>query len=134
MLLGYTGRQKSRVALHTGRLLIEYFRTRFFSVLPNLLKAEKVLTSPEKGDFYVSSIAVYPEFRSRGVATALLLDAEKRAIDAKASRLVLDVEAENSPALNLYRKLGFQEEGHTRSVRIGGTEFRFLKMARPVNL
>ncbi len=134
MLLGYAGHQKNRVTLHTGRLLVEYFRTRFFSALPHLLKAEKVLTSPRKGDFYVSNVAVYPEFRSRGVATALLLDAEKRAIDAKANRLVLDVEAENSPALNLYRKLGFQEEGHLRSVRIRGTEFHFLKMARPVNL
>jgi ribosomal protein S18 acetylase RimI-like enzyme len=134
VLLGYTGHQKDKVALHTGRLLIEYFRTRFFSVVRNLLKAAMVLTSPGKGDFYVASIAVYPEFRGRGVATALLLDAERRAQKAKAHRLVLDVEAGNSPAVNLYRKIGFREEGHARSVQIRGTKFEFLKMVKSVNL
>jgi len=133
MLLGYTGRQKNEVLLHTGRLLIEYFRTRFICALPRLLKAETVLTSPRKDDFYVSNVAVYPEFRSKGVATALLLDAEKRASSAGVKRLVLDVEAENSTALSLYRKLGFQGDGPPRSVWIGRTEFHFVKIVRPVN-
>lgn len=133
MLLGYTGQQRNDILLHTGRLLIDYFRGRFIGVLPRLLKANRLLTSPGKDEFYVSSLAVYPEFRGKGVATALLLDAEKRAASAEAKRLVLDVEVENSAALNLYRKLGFEDARPPRSTRIGGTEFHFVKMVKTVN-
>lgn len=89
MLLGCTGRQRNRVALHTGRLLLQRSGNRWPSTLWNLIRAEMLLTSPRETDFYITSIAVYPEFRGRGIATALLLDAEKRALDAECRRLVL---------------------------------------------
>lgn len=129
MLLGCTGHQKNKVALHTGRLLLQRSGNRWLSTLWNLIRAEMLLTSPRETDFYVTSIAVYPEFRGRGIATALLLDAEKRALGVECRRLVLDVETENLPALNLYRKLGFTEAGQS-SARIRGTEFSFLSMTK----
>lgn len=132
ILLGCTGRQKNRVALHTGRLLLQHSGNRWPSTLWNLIKAEMLLTSPRETDFYVTSIAVYPEFRGRGIATALLLDAEKRALDSDCRRLVLDVETENLPALNLYRKRGFREARRS-SAKIRGTEFIFLSMVKAVD-
>ncbi|HHY34705.1 MAG TPA: GNAT family N-acetyltransferase [Firmicutes bacterium] len=129
MLLGCTGRQRNRVALHTGRLVLQRSGKRWPSTLWNLIRAEMLLTSPRETDFYITSIAVYPEFRGRGIATALLLDAEKRALDAECRRLVLDVETENLPALNLYKKLGFRETRRS-SARIRGTEFSFFSMIK----
>ena len=131
MLVGCTGRQRNKVALHTGRLLLQRSRSRLLTTLRNLVRAEMLLTPPGKADFYITSVAVYPQVRGRGVGTMLLLDAQSRARAAKCRRLVLDVEAENRPALSLYRKLGFVESRHA-SARIGGTEFTFVSMMRQI--
>jgi len=63
----------------------------------------------DRGDraVHVIDIAILPEFRNRGVATALLteLQEEARATDQP---LVLQVEV-NNRAAELYRRLGFVE-------------------------
>jgi len=52
----------------------------------------------------VLNIAVAPEFRRRGVASALI-----RSLDN--SEIFLEVRESNTPARNLYRKLGFIDIG-----------------------
>ncbi|MEP9382792.1 ribosomal protein S18-alanine N-acetyltransferase [Nocardioides sp. KR10-350] len=54
-------------------------------------------------------IAVAPEHRRRGVATALLHATAARAAAAGAERLLLEVREHNRPALAFYRKEGFAE-------------------------
>jgi len=70
------------------------------------------LATRHNADFGVS---VAPEWRNKGVGTALL----GRLVEwAEASdvirRLELEVYAHNAPALHLYRKFGFVEEGRRR--------------------
>lgn len=61
-------------------------------------------TSP--GELYVDSLAVLPEYRGRGVATALLREAKRRAT-REGLPLGLLVDLSNPRAEALYRSLGF---------------------------
>jgi len=59
----------------------------------------------------VHGLAVAPEARRRGVATALLTAAEQRARRRGARKLSLRVLSTNPGAIQLYAQLGFEEEG-----------------------
>lgn len=55
-------------------------------------------------------LAVAPEWRGRGVGTALLAAAEHWARSQGAERMVLDLDVHNEGALRLYRRVGYEVE------------------------
>jgi ribosomal protein S18 acetylase RimI-like enzyme len=57
------------------------------------------------------SMAVSAEARRQGIGEALLKSAEKWARERGIKKIVLDVLANNRPALRLYEKLMYREEG-----------------------
>ena len=57
------------------------------------------------------SMSVEPPFRRRGIGTAMLQEAERWAKEQGATKLILSVLSSNEPALALYHKFGFFEEG-----------------------
>lgn len=59
----------------------------------------------------ILTLGVLPESRRRGMAEALLRSAMETAWARGARTMFLEVDASNSPALALYRKLGFKEAG-----------------------
>lgn len=63
----------------------------------------------------ILSIAVAPDWRGCGIAGRLLGHALDRAAGLGARRIFLEVEAENQPALALYRRAGFVEVGRRRA-------------------
>ena len=64
---------------------------------------------------YISNVAVSPEHRRRGIADMLLsylhAEAEKLAL----SFVSLEVRASNTPAISLYAKHGYIEEGRRKN-------------------
>ncbi len=58
---------------------------------------------------HVISLAVMPEYRRRGIATKLM-EAALRALRERygAREVYLEVRVSNTPAINLYKKLGFR--------------------------
>ena len=56
-------------------------------------------------------MAVAREWRRRGVGTALMAEAIRWAKEMGVEKLALSVYPHNEPALALYRRFGFQEEG-----------------------
>ena len=65
--------------------------------------------SPPMGALYVDALAVYQEHRRRGVARALLEEAERRARDLRLGSVALDTSLDNKPARSLYVSAGFEE-------------------------
>ncbi|MEM6285490.1 MAG: GNAT family N-acetyltransferase [Chloroflexota bacterium] len=58
----------------------------------------------------IANVAVYPEYRGRGIATGLM-NASLDMIHQKSGGMaVLQVDLDNDTARHMYRKLGFQEE------------------------
>lgn len=56
-------------------------------------------------------LSVLPEWRGRGVGTALMDAAEAWAREHGAARMILDLAASNTGALRLYERLGYQTHG-----------------------
>ena len=84
---------------------------------------------PPAGMLYVDALATDPAHRRRGVATALLDDAERSARAAGLAGVALDTGIENRPARALYERYGFTPRGlrpapDERTVRaVGGSGF-----------
>lgn len=62
----------------------------------------------------INSIAVDAEYRKLGIASMLISSLEK-IFSGSAEKLMLEVRSRNIPALNLYRKLGFSEDGKRKN-------------------
>lgn len=64
-----------------------------------------------EGEFYIDSIAVFPEYRGKGIASKLVGAMERRAADAGIPVTGLLVDTDNPAAERLYTRLGFERKG-----------------------
>ena len=98
-------------------------------LLRHLRAAGTVSPNPPLSTLYVDALAVAPEFRRRGVATALLAGAEEAARDAGLNGVALDTGLQNEAARALYEHTGFRQREIRRApnprvaAAIGGPGF-----------
>ncbi|QDA31379.1 N-acetyltransferase [Thermococcus indicus] len=129
MLLSYDWKTKEREEKRTGWLMMKTLGFDFLKRLPAFLSAGGGSGRLEEGDYYVSNVAVYPEFRGRKIGKALMLKAEELARESGAKRIALDVERENKVAIAVYKKLGYSvEREHT--VGLEGRTYEFYRMVK----
>ena len=57
---------------------------------------------------HIVSVAVLPSFRRKGVGQALITEAMEGMRLYNAKQCFLEVRTSNTPAINLYKKMGFQ--------------------------
>ena len=62
-------------------------------------------------EMHIMKLAVQPQWRMRGTATALLGAAQKEALRRHATLMLLEVRPSNQAAICFYRKAGFQTIG-----------------------
>jgi ribosomal protein S18 acetylase RimI-like enzyme len=93
----------------TGRLLPIPYERGDAADLPDAFAPVLELEAVAAGTWYLNVISVYPEFRGRGLGSALLAKAEAIATLSEASQMSLIVEAVNAGALTLYLRHGFVE-------------------------
>ena len=74
---------------------------------------------PAQGLAWITTIGVHPNYRRRGLAVGLMRECERR---LKAGRIRLTVRAGNLPALQLYRKLGYEQVELWRKYYSGGED------------
>lgn len=60
---------------------------------------------------HVTNIAVHPDFRQRGLGVKLLQELMRLAAQRDIKGITLEVRPSNTPALRLYRKMGFVPNG-----------------------
>ncbi len=63
------------------------------------------------GEIHITSLAVAPEYRRKGIASRLIEEVYKAAQEKKVYRITLEVRASNKVARQLYKKEGFAETG-----------------------
>ncbi len=85
-----------------------------------------------EGSYFIVAVAVYAEFRSSGIGSRLIAEAEAAAKAKGFTEACLNVFSENTGAVKLYEKLGYEESarqpvvGHEK-IRYGGD---YLLMTR----
>ena len=75
----------------------------------NILGYVCMYVSIDEGE--ITNVAVDESSRKKGVGVALLKHVFEEAKENDVSRIVLEVRVSNSPAIGLYKKLGFEELG-----------------------
>jgi ribosomal protein S18 acetylase RimI-like enzyme len=100
--------------------------------LPPMFRAIQALENQALGSQYVNVLATYPAFRRRGVASALMAEADRRAAGATATSLI--VADRNATARRLYDALGFVERARTPIVKDGWrcASDEWVLMTKPV--
>jgi ribosomal-protein-alanine N-acetyltransferase len=64
-----------------------------------------------RGEAHITTIAVHPEWRGRGLGERLLLETMEAAVQLGAQRATLEVRQSNRVAQHMYGKYGFQFTG-----------------------
>jgi len=78
---------------------------------------------------HVISIAVLPDYRRRGVGEALLKEALQAMVTHySVKECYLEVRVSNTPAINLYRKLGFKIDGVIRRYYADGENAYLMRI------
>jgi len=85
-----------------------------------LLHLNDFYSSRVDNSWYIDSLAVDPKYRRKGVAISLLEETKKVASKSGFNSLSLITFAENSPAINLYNKFGFQI---IKQIKVEGNEY-----------
>lgn len=93
----------------TGRLIpIPYLRGDMHD-LPAPFVPILELEAVAAGSWYVNAVAIHPEFRGRGVGSALLGEARRLALSEGAPEMSIIVEDANAGAVRLYHRHHFVE-------------------------
>jgi ribosomal protein S18 acetylase RimI-like enzyme len=61
---------------------------------------------------WITDLAVKPGARKQGVATGLIMAAEEWLISSGHRRVIVDMQSKNLPAINLFRKMGYDFCGY----------------------
>ncbi len=87
----------------------------FYDLLKYLFKGtliDELLTARVDGEeYYISNIAVDPEFRGQGIGTCIVQNALKLAENSGCEKVVLNVTLNNNRALEFYKRFGFKGTG-----------------------
>jgi len=108
LLLVFPGRDTFRLVLPMAWQIFGFYNPwemlRLIARAPMAVEGEE--TRPD--EFYVSHLAVLPEFRRQGVGRALLTHADTLALGAGLAKCSLCVDIDNSNAQHLYQSHGYQ--------------------------
>ncbi|CAI6082268.1 GNAT family N-acetyltransferase [Cohnella sp. JJ-181] len=79
-------------------------------------------------EYYIDAVAVFPAYRGRGYAKALIGRAETDAALGGYAGIALNVDVDNRDAHALYSRLGFEED---KRISINGHPFRHMRKLLP---
>jgi ribosomal protein S18 acetylase RimI-like enzyme len=89
--------------------------------LPEVVRPLVILESKAPGSWYVNVLATFPEFRGQGIGARLLAQAEERARATGCKTLSIIVAGENTGAMRLYHRNGYQERARQPVVPYAGS-------------
>ena len=113
------------IVAETNREIVGYIMCRIETGIPTF----KVLGIAKKG--HVISIAVLPEHHRKGIGNQLIQEAARAMANYKAKECYLEVRESNLPAIQLYKKLGFEVARSIRNYYADGEDAFVMSLLLP---
>ncbi|MCB9359158.1 GNAT family N-acetyltransferase [Candidatus Woesearchaeota archaeon] len=111
VVISYASEREHEMDKGMSDVLRKYFG--FFSLFSFIRKAQKAVKyfPKPKDSYYILAIAVFEEYKGRGIAGKLMGWIESRARSSGYKSLMLEVEGYNHSAIRSYQKFGFHKHG-----------------------
>ena len=132
MLQGFDWEQYRAERAYTDWVYFTKLGSRAIWTLICLAYLPRWFGKPKPGEYYITHLATYPEFRGLGLATQLLSRAEQVARDSNCAALSLDADLANTLAMPLYLKIGFRIEEQALVKAPGLNLGRLCRMRKPL--
>jgi ribosomal protein S18 acetylase RimI-like enzyme len=131
-LLAYPGSRLRRLEFWTGLHLVRIFGLSAVIRLARRLPAYGNLAESEDDEFYLSNLAILPEWQGRGIGASLLKYADELARAAGLEKCSLMVTFDN-PARRLYERTGYRivrswKSDHPMIAHGSGGFYRMVKV------
>jgi ribosomal protein S18 acetylase RimI-like enzyme len=111
------------------RLVIRYMHVHLIGRTGALLKSGEISAfQVGEGDLYLQALAVYPEFRGRGLGSKLLDLVSQTAAKTGSRRVVLACEVDNNKAIRFYKNHGYETHHISPPFIAHGMKFQFHQM------
>lgn len=133
MVLSYSYEDMKKTTLLTGYFLIKYMKFKFIKNFSYFFKSFSKLGVLNNNEYYISNIAIYPQFRGLGIGSKLLNFTENLAKEKGCNKLVLEVEKENLRAINVYKKFGLIIEKEIK-LNLKNKKFIFYRMYKDLKI
>lgn len=76
--------------------------------------------------YFIANVATHPEYRGRGIGTALTERAIAHIREHNGAKAFLQVRDDNPTALHIYHSLGFEETARRTSWKVDTSSYRFI--------
>ena len=124
LMIGYTGKVKRQVDDRIHRVMARILPlTKLPQILVNVADLTRIKQDVAFDAYYILSLSIAPDFRQRGLGTALLGEIEMQAQEEGCRSICLDVTYKNTAARALFERLGYQ-------ITCSKTSDRFQQMTR----
>lgn len=138
MCLAYPAKHIRKMALKMLLdipLYIKTFGMKHLLVMLFRLKLNKYFPKTYDDEYFISNIAVYKEYRGKGIGTSLLETIERDAQKEGILKISLFVEIENNAAIKFYLSNGFIEKGRIELPNKYNRYnlYGFIKMIKEIN-
>lgn len=118
VLVSYRGGKSFKKDLKRYFQSLSFFDAVRFALLD--LSDKLICARLKEDDYYIAKVAVSGESRGKGIGTYILEKALEHARQNGCRRAVLDVDIDNTGALKLYKRFGFNEFGKKQILWFGG--------------
>jgi ribosomal-protein-alanine N-acetyltransferase len=116
------------IVAEVNREVVGYIMCRIETGIPSF----KLLGVTRKG--HVISIAVLPNHQQKGIGYALMREATQAMVNYKAKECYLEVRESNLPAVELYKKLGFEIARTARNYYANGEDAFVMSRQLPLSM
>jgi len=128
--VGYDYQTQKKEELRTFLIILKCLKWTFVKQRNELRQSGEIMARTKEGDYYLSNLAVYPEYRGQGYGTVIMDSLEKMASEAGCRRLVLDAEVVKERTLQFYKRRGYEIEEPLPVLKTKMGDFGLYRMVK----
>lgn len=128
--VGYDYISQKKEEFRTFLILLKCLKWTFIKQRNELRQSGNIMAKTSEGDYYLSNLALYPQFRGQGYGTMIMDSVEKMAAEDGCTRVVLDAEATKDRTLQFYKRRGYEMDEALPVLKTKAGDFELCRMIK----